>query len=81
MKSEELKDMTIEEVQLKLSDLDEELFNLRFQHSMHQLENQMKLKSVRREIAQMKTILRENVLGIRTLRGSDLVEKTEEIEK
>ena len=44
----------------KLADLKEELFNLRFQHAINQLENPMRLKAVKKEIAIVKTIIREN---------------------
>jgi large subunit ribosomal protein L29 len=59
MKASEIRDMNLEEMQRKVSDLKEELFNLRFQHEIGQLENPNKLKQTRREIAQVKTIIRE----------------------
>jgi large subunit ribosomal protein L29 len=51
--------MNLEEMQRKVSDLKEELFNLRFQHEIGQLENPNKMKQTRRDIAQVKTIIRE----------------------
>lgn len=57
MKASEIKDMTPEERVQKLSDIKEELFNLRFQHEIGQLENSSKLKSLKRDIARIKTIM------------------------
>ena len=63
MKSSEIakiRDLNEAELQKKLKDLKEELFNLRFQHAINQLENPMRLKAVKKEIAIVKTIMREN---------------------
>lgn len=62
MKASELRDMTAEELEQKLRGLKEELFNLRFQLATNQLENPMRLREVRRDIARVKTILREREL-------------------
>ena len=65
MKSTEIqkiRDMSETELEKKLADLKEELFNLRFQHAINQLENPMRLKAVKKEIAIVKTIMRENEL-------------------
>jgi len=51
--------MSPEERERKLVDLKEELFNLRFQHGAGQLENSQKLKQTKRDIARVKTIIRE----------------------
>ena len=59
MKIEKLRDLTIEELQVKLKDLKEELFNLRFQHATNQLDNPMKMVEVKRTIARVKTVIRE----------------------
>ena len=59
---EKLRDMSEAELTKRLQDLKEELFNLRFQHAINQLENPMRLKAVKKEIAIIKTILRENEL-------------------
>ena len=55
-----IREMSDTELQKKLADLKEELFNLRFQHAINQLDNQMRLKAVKKEIAVVKTIIREN---------------------
>ncbi|MBQ9841831.1 MAG: 50S ribosomal protein L29 [Clostridia bacterium] len=65
MKSNELikiREMTDVELNKKLADLKEELFHLRFQHAINQLDNPMRLKAVRKEIAVVKTIIREREL-------------------
>ena len=59
MKIEKLRDMTVEELELKLKDLKEELFNLRFQHATNQLDNPMKMVEVKKTIARVKTVIRE----------------------
>ena len=59
---ERLRDMSAAELIKRLQERKEELFNLRFQHAINQLENPMRLKAVKKEIAIIKTILRENEL-------------------
>lgn len=59
MKARELRELTDEELQNKEKDLADQLFKLRFQHTLGQLENAMKMKNVRREIARIKTVLKE----------------------
>ena len=59
MKSSEINEMSPEEMQRKISDLKEELFNLRFQHEIGQLENPQKMKQIKRDIARIFTISRE----------------------
>lgn len=60
MKVNEIRDMSTDEQVSKLSSLKEELFNLRFQHATGQLDNPMRIRDVKRSIAQIKTILRES---------------------
>ncbi len=59
---EKIREMSGNELDKKLRDLKEELFNLRFQHAINQLDNPMRLKAVKKEIAVVKTIIRENEL-------------------
>ena len=59
MKASELREMTIDELRKKDQELRKELFNLRFQHAIHQLENTARLKLVRRDIARVNTVIRE----------------------
>jgi len=65
MKVKELRELTDAELNKRLSDSKDELFKLRFQMATGQLDNPMKLKDVRRKIAQVKTIIRERELGIK----------------
>lgn len=65
MKVNEIRDMSKDEQLEKLKSLKEELFNLRFQHATGQLENPMRIREIKRSIAQVKTIQREVELGIR----------------
>ena len=60
MKASEIRELSLEEKVRKANDLKEELFNLRFQHEIGQLENPQKMKQVKREIARVKTIIKES---------------------
>ncbi|HOJ76591.1 MAG TPA: 50S ribosomal protein L29 [Bacillota bacterium] len=62
MKAKELREMTPDELQTKLTSLKEELFNLRFQVATGQLDNPMRIRDVRKNIARILTIIRENEL-------------------
>ena len=59
MKAKEIHNMTNDELTTKLAGLKEELFNLRFRHATGQLENPNVLKTVKKDIARVKTVLRE----------------------
>ena len=59
MKASEIRELTAAELEKKLKDLKAELFNLRFQHAINQLENPMRLKAVKKDIARVKTLMRE----------------------
>ncbi|MBC8263131.1 MAG: 50S ribosomal protein L29 [Anaerolineales bacterium] len=63
MEAREIRAMATEEIQLKLEEAREELFNLRFQWSTRQLKDTNRLTQVRRDIARLKTILREMELA------------------
>ena len=65
MKVNEIRDLNPDEQTEKIKSLKEELFNLRFQHATGQLDNPMRIREVKRSIAQVKTIQRERELGIR----------------
>ncbi len=64
-KAKNIKDMTIDELKVKLKDSLDSLFNLKFQKALQQLEHPQKLRHVKRDIARAQTILRELELGIR----------------
>ena len=59
---EKIREMNDVELAEKLDELKKDLFNLRFQHAINQLDNPMRLKAVKKEIAVIKTIIRENEL-------------------
>ena len=59
MKATELREMTSEDLAKKLKELKEELFNLRFQHAINQLDNPHKISDVKRDIARVMTIINE----------------------
>lgn len=61
----ELKEKTRAELDQELIELKAELFKLRFQHATSQLENPIKLRDVKKDIARVKTIIREMELGIK----------------
>jgi large subunit ribosomal protein L29 len=62
----EFRELSVEEIQQKEKNLRQELFNLRFQQATHQLENIMRIRTVRRSIARAKTILAEKVVDSET---------------
>ena len=62
MKANELRDMSAAELTKKLAELKEELFNLRFQHAINQLENPGRIETVKKDIARVKTVMRSNEL-------------------
>lgn len=59
MKASELKKLSAVELQKKLADLKEELFNLRFQLAINQLDNPMRIPAVKKDIARVSTVLRQ----------------------
>ena len=59
MKAVDMRQMTVEELNAKLKELKSELFNLRFQHAVNQLENPHKIADVKKDIARVMTILHE----------------------
>ncbi len=65
MKMEELKQLPVVELEQRLEDTLEELQNLRFQHATHQLDNPLRLRALRKDVARIRTILNEIKLGIR----------------
>ena len=63
MKAAELRDLSDEELRGKLRELQEELFNLRFQLATGQIENVSRIRTVRRDIARLKTVQQQRVLA------------------
>ena len=64
MKAKELKNLSVEELTKKLDELKKDLFMLRMQHATNQLDNPMQLNAVKKDIARVKTIVREKVTKI-----------------
>ena len=63
MKASELREMSVEQLNAKLQELKEELFNLRFQLAVNQLENSSRIGAVKKDIARVSTILRQRELS------------------
>jgi large subunit ribosomal protein L29 len=63
MNASEIRELTVDEMQRKLSDLKQELFNLRFQHEIGQLENPRKLKQTKQDVARLQTVIRASALN------------------
>ena len=59
MKATEIRSLSVEELEKKLGDLKKDLFMLRMQHATNHLDNPVKISAVRRDIARVKTVLRE----------------------
>jgi len=63
MKMDEIRQLNIDEIKIRLEDALEEMENLRFLNSTHQLDNPMRIRMLRKDIARLKTIIREDELG------------------
>lgn len=63
MKVSEIRELNADERQRKLGELKQELFNLRFQHEVGQLENPQKMKQTKRDIARVQTVIKEEALA------------------
>ena len=62
MKANEIRSLTVEELNAKLVELKKDLFMLRMQHATNHLDNPVKISAVRRDIARVKTVIREKEL-------------------
>ena len=71
MKASELRGLNVEDAKIRLEELEEEAFNLRFQHVSGQLTSPIRLRQVRRDIAKAHTVLKEHALGVRALAGGE----------
>ena len=63
MKATEIRKMSVSDLEAKLADLKKDLFQLRLQHATNQLDNPIKIAEVKRDIARVKTIIREQQLA------------------
>ena len=59
MNAKEIRELNLAELNKKLADLKDDLFHLRFQHAINQLDNPMRIVAVKKDIARVKTIIRE----------------------
>ena len=75
VKAHELDDMTDIDLETKLREAKEELFNLRFQAATGQLESHGRLRTVKKDIARIYTVVRERELGIRSAPGTETESK------
>ena len=64
MKAKEIKNLSVEELNKKLGDLKKDLFMLRMQHATNQLDNPMQINATKKDIARVKTIIREKETNI-----------------
>jgi large subunit ribosomal protein L29 len=71
MKKERMRELTRDELLQRRLELEEELFNLRWQKASKELDNPLRLRVIRKELARINTILREDELKIRTLATGD----------
>ena len=66
MKAKEVRELSVEQLNAKLIELKKDLFNLRLQHATNQLDNPIKMAEVKRDIARVKTVLRERELAAKS---------------
>ena len=69
MKANEIRMKSADELMKQLVDLKDELFKLRFQHAVNQLDNPMRINHVKKDIARIKTVMREQELSTNQARG------------
>lgn len=65
MKPSEMREMTLDDIKLKLKDASKELFNMKFQHVTGRLDNPMNIPRLKKDIARMETIIKEKDSGKR----------------
>jgi large subunit ribosomal protein L29 len=66
MKAKEIRELSVEQLNEKVLELKKDLFNLRLQHATNQLDNPIKIAEVKRDIAKIKTVLRERELAAKS---------------
>lgn len=62
MKPSEIREMTLDDIKLKLKEMSKELFNTRFQHATGRLDNPMRIPQLKKDAARMKTIIKEKAM-------------------
>ncbi len=83
MKASDIREFSKEELQSRLQEVKKNLFNLKFQKASGQLDNFMKIKSLKKDVAKIETVLREKELGlaIKTIEKNEQPKKTAESSK
>ena len=81
MKMHEIKELTLDELKLKLEDSKEEYANLRFQKALGQLNNPLRIRIVRREISRLKTVYHEYETGLRKRSGETEEKSNPQVKK
>jgi len=81
MKPEQLREMTKDELSLKRTEMEEELFNLKLRRKTKQLDNPLRLRNLRRDLARITTILREDELKIRSLAQAKEIKNSKDKER
>jgi large subunit ribosomal protein L29 len=67
MKATDIRNMTVSEIEARIEEIQEELFHLRFRHGNHGVDNPLRLRFLHRDVARLKTALKEHELGIAKL--------------
>jgi large subunit ribosomal protein L29 len=67
MKTHELRDLTKDEILVRKEELEKEIFNLKIRQATKQIENPLKIRTIRRQLARINTILHEDEMGVRQL--------------
>ena len=81
MKASELRELSRSELETKISEVKKNMFNLKFQKASGQLNNPMKIKNLKKDVALIETIAREQELGINTVKESAKSVKTGKAKK
>lgn len=66
MKAKEIRELSADELELKLRDLKKDFFNLKLQHATNQLDNPIRIADVKKDIARLKTIIREKQIAAKS---------------
>ena len=78
MKASEIRELSRSELETKISEVKKNMFNLKFQKASGQLDNPMKIKSYKKDVALIETIAREQELGINTVKETKKICKNQE---
>lgn len=76
MKASEIRELSRSELETKISEVKKNLFNLKFQKASGQLNNPMKVKNLKRDVAKIETVAREQELGLKVAKAAEKSEKS-----